>query len=487
MTSDTTNPTRWTLTATLDALERRAISSEELTTAYLNVIERDNPRLNAYITVTPEKALEKARKADARRAKGEKAALLGAPLAIKDNISLKGTLCTCGSKILNNFTPPYNAHVIERLKDAGALFLGKTNMDEFAMGSSTETSHFGNTQNPAAPGCIPGGSSGGSASAVAGDLCSAALGSDTGGSIRQPAACCGIVGLKPTYGRVSRYGLVAFASSLDQIGPMTKSVEDAAILLNAIAGHDERDSTSAPAAVPDFRASIRQGESGRLDGVTLGLPKEYFLDGMDPEVIGAVRGVVAAYEKAGAKIVEVSLPHTKYAVATYYVCATAEASSNLARYDGIHYGFRSPNAKSYLETYTKTRSEGFGAEVKRRIMLGTYALSAGFYDAYYLRSLKVRTLISRDFSDAFAKVDAIVTPVMPTPPFKLGERTDDPLQMYLSDIFTISTNLAGIPALAVPCGKTKAGLPLSFQLQAPAFGEEALLRLGRLHEVLSGT
>ena len=478
--------TRWTLSETAAQLKSKAISSREVTQAYLQAIEQSNPQVNAYVTVTAQKALKQAAAADERRATASSdeplPALLGVPIALKDNLCTRGELTTCGSKILENFRPPYDATVVEKLEASGAVFVGKTNMDEFAMGSSTETSCHGPTHNPAAMGRIPGGSSGGSAAAVAGNLCAAALGSDTGGSIRQPAACCGIVGMKPTYGRVSRYGLVAFASSLDQIGPMTKNVEDAALVLEAIAGHDPRDSTSATEPVTDYRAAIAAG-ADPLQGTRIGLPAEYFIDGMDPAVEARVRSVADLYARHGAEIVEISLPHTKYAVATYYLCATAEASSNLARYDGIHYGFSSPNAKSFLEVYTRTRSEGFGTEVKRRIMLGTYALSAGFYDAYYLRSLKVRTQIKRDFERAFEKVDAILTPVMPTPPFRIGEKTSDPLQMYLSDIFTISTNLAGIPAMAVPCGVDAEGLPLSFQLMAPNFREDLLLRLGRAYEL----
>jgi len=469
------------------------ITSRALTQSYLDAIAASNPKINAYITVTADEALAQADAADKRRANGESGPMLGVPIALKDNLCTKGTRTTCASKILSSFVPPYDATVVSRLRVAGAVFLGKTNLDEFAMGSSTEHSAFGPTQNPVAPGHIPGGSSGGSAAAVSGHLCTAALGSDTGGSIRQPAACVGIVGLKPTYGRVSRYGLVAFASSLDQIGPMTKSVMDAAIMLETIAGHDNHDSTSTPQPVPKYTTSL-SGDLAKIDGrpVRLGIPKEYFVDGMDADVRRGIEDTIATYKKAGIETREVSLPHTQYAIGTYYLVATAEASSNLARYDGVQYGYRSPEAKSALEVFTKSRGEGFGKEVKRRIMLGTYALSAGYFDAYYLRALRVRTLIKRDFERAFAPeseggagVDALLTPVMPTPPFKLGERTADPLSMYLADIFTIATNLAGVPGLVVPCAKTPAGLPNAFQLMGPFFEETRLLRLGRLYENLT--
>jgi aspartyl-tRNA(Asn)/glutamyl-tRNA(Gln) amidotransferase subunit A len=467
-----------------DQLRAGETTSRALTEGYLQKIEEKNPELNAVLTVAAESALEQATAADEQLNAGgaDDKPLLGIPIAIKDNICTEGLKTTCASRILENWTPPYNATVIEKLNAAGAVILAKTNLDEFAMGSSTENSAFKPTQNPTAPGTIPGGSSGGSASAVAADFCAGALGSDTGGSIRQPAACCGCVGMKPTYGRVSRYGLVAFGSSLDQIGPLSHTVSDAAAILQVIAGHDPLDSTSAEESVPDFQAAATKGEDG-LAGLKLGLPKEYFGEGLDGEVEQTVRAAIDKLKEAGAELHQVELPHTQYAVATYYLCATAEASSNLARYDGIHYGTRSPNATNALEVYTKTRSEGFGDEVKRRIMLGTYALSAGFYDAYYLRALKVRTLIQQDFTKAFEKVDAIVGPVMPAPPFKIGEKSDDPLQMYLSDIFTISANLAGIPGMSVPAGMSSDGRPIALQILAPAFKEETLFTVGRSHEI----
>jgi len=463
-------------------LRTREISSVELTRSVVERIRAVEPRVRAYLAVTDGLAMEMAAAADQRLARNDNVGpLTGIPIAIKDNMCTIGVQTTCASKILHNFIPPYEATVVERLKKAGAVIVGKTNLDEFAMGSSTENSGFFVTANPWDLERVPGGSSGGSAAAVIADECLGALGSDTGGSIRQPAGFCGVVGLKPTYGRVSRYGLVAFASSLDQIGPLTKTVEDAAILMNAIAGHDPADSTSANVPVPDYTAMLGR----EVRGLRVGVPKEYFVEGMDRQVEAAVRAAINHLVGLGAEAVEISLPHTEFAVATYYLCATAEASSNLARYDGVHYGHRTANQDNIIDMYTKTRHDGFGNEVKRRIMLGTYALSAGYYDAYYLKALRVRTLIKRDFEEAFKTCDVIATPTSPTPPFRMGERTGDPLQMYLSDIFTISVNLAGVPGMAIPCGFAQVGgraLPISLQLIAPVFGEEILFRVAHAYE-----
>jgi aspartyl-tRNA(Asn)/glutamyl-tRNA(Gln) amidotransferase subunit A len=405
--------------------------------------------------------------------------MMGMPLAIKDNICTEGVRTTCASRMLSEFIPPYDATVVKRLRNDGYLLLGKTNLDEFAMGSSTENSAFGPSRNQWNLACVPGGSSGGSAAAVAADECVAALGSDTGGSIRQPAACCGVVGLKPTYGRVSRYGLVAFASSLDQIGPITKDVTDAAMLLQAIAGHDPLDSTSADVPVPDYLKALKKKDVKKL---RLGVPREYFSEGLDPEVEHAVREAIGVLEELGGEVEEVTLPTTDAAVATYYLIATAEASSNLARYDGVRYGLRAKQSRDLLDLYMKTRQEGFGPEVKRRIMLGTYALSAGYYEAYYGKAQAVRTLIRRDFESVFERVDVLVTPVMPTPAFKLGEKIQDPLQMYLSDIYTISANLAGIPAISIPCGFSSAGLPIGLQILGRPFQEDIVLRVAHAYE-----
>ncbi len=399
-------------------------------------------------------------------------------MALKDIVCTKGITTTCGSNILHNFVPPYDATVVEKLSAAGAVFVGKANMDEFAMGSSTETSFFGPTRNPWDLERIPGGSSGGSATAVAADECIASIGSDTGGSIRQPAALCGVVGLKPTYGRVSRFGLIAFASSLDQIGPFTKDVEDCAIMMNVLAGYDPRESTSVKMEVPDYRQFI----SRDISGWKVGIPKEYFVEGIDPEVSAAINGAIDTVKKCGGQCIDISLPHTQYSVAVYYIIAPAEASSNLARYDGVKYGFRASGERDLMEMYRKTRMEGFGEEVKRRIMIGTYALSAGYYDAYYGKASQVRALIRRDFDEAFRECDIILTPTTPTPAFKIGEKTDDPLQMYLSDIFTISTNLAGIPGISVPCGFTAAGLPIGVQFLAGHFEEGKLLQIASAFE-----
>jgi aspartyl-tRNA(Asn)/glutamyl-tRNA(Gln) amidotransferase subunit A len=404
--------------------------------------------------------------------------LAGIPLAIKDVICTKGVPTTCSSRILEHFVPPYDASVMRKLDDAGAVVLGKTNMDEFAMGSSTENSAFRKTRNPWNLECVPGGSSGGSAAAVAADMCAGALGTDTGGSIRQPGGFCGIAALKPTYGRVSRYGLVAFASSLDQIGPLTKDVRDAAILLGAIAGHDPLDSTSVEISVPDYEAAL----TGDVRGLKIGIPAEYFIEGMDPEVEAAIREAVTTLEGLGAVRVPVTLPHTEYAIATYYLVATAEASSNLGRYDGVKYGYRTPTSENLIDMYMKTRREGFGAEVKRRIMLGTYALSAGYYDAYYLKALKVRTLIRQDFSRAFEACDVMLTPTSPTAAFRLGEKVEDPLQMYLADVFTISANLAGVPGMSINCGFTGAGLPIGLQVIGKPFDEGTILKVAHAYE-----
>ncbi len=441
-------------------------------------IDAVEDKVRAYITLTKEQAFAQAAAADESIKKGDIRELTGIPLALKDILCTNGIRTTCGSRILSDFIPPYDATVVERLRQAGAVFTGKTNMDEFAMGSSTETSYFGVTANPWDLARIPGGSSGGSAAAVAADECLAALGSDTGGSIRQPAALCGVVGMKPTYGRVSRYGLIAFASSLDQLGPFTKDVEDCAILMNVMAGHDRRDSTSATVAVPDYRQFLARG----VEGWTIGIPKEYFIAGIDSEVEAGVRKTMVVLEGLGARCVPVSLPHTEYCLAVYYIIAPAEASSNLARYDGVKYGFRSKAHRDLMEMYKKTRSEGFGAEVKRRIMLGTYVLSSGYYDAYYKKASQVRGLIKRDFEEAFRKCDVILTPTAPTPAFRLGEKKDDPMQMYLSDIFTISANLAGIPGLSVPCGFTAGGLPIGVQFLAGHFEEGKLFQVASAYE-----
>jgi aspartyl-tRNA(Asn)/glutamyl-tRNA(Gln) amidotransferase subunit A len=451
-------------------LARGEVSPVEVTEAMLTRIKERDGELNTYITVDEAGARAMAQEAATRLARGEATPLTGVPLALKDVMVTRGLRTTCGSRILENFVPPYDATVCARLRQAGAVFLGKVNMDEFAMGSSTENSAFGPSRNPWNRDYIPGGSSGGSAAAVAADLCIASLGSDTGGSIRQPASLCGVVGLKPTYGRVSRYGLVAYASSLDQIGPLTKEVRDAAILLQAIAGHDPKDSTSAPVPVPDYQERLGQ----EIKGLKIGVPREFFGAGLDPEVAAAVQTALSTLTGLGAEVVEISLPHTEYAVATYYVLAVAEASSNLARYDGVKYGVRA-EGQNLLEMYAQTRAQGFGAEVRRRIMLGTYTLSAGYYEAYYKKASQVRALIRRDFEAAFRQCRVIATPVAPTPAFRLGEKVDDPLTMYLSDIFTISANLGGIPGISAPCGFSSRGLPIGLQLLGPVFGEADLL------------
>ena len=454
-------------------LVRGETTAEEVTSSLLERIRKLEPKVAAYISLSEETAMEQARSWDQRGYQDTTALIAGVPIAIKDVLCTKGIRTTCGSKILANFVPPFDATVARKIKRAGGIVLGKTNMDEFAMGSSCENSAFGSTHNPWDLNHIPGGSSGGSAAAVAADESIAAIGSDTGGSIRQPAAHCGVVGLKPTYGRVSRFGLVAFASSLDQIGPITKDVRDAALLLNVIAGYDHRDSTSVPMEVPDYEQSLVEG----LEGITVGIPREYFIEGLDPDVERAVREAVGVLETLGAKAIEVSLPHTQYGVAAYYIIAPAEASSNLARYDGVKYGLRSRERKTLMEMYRKSRSEGFGAEVKRRIMLGTYALSAGYYDAYYKKASQVRTLIRDDFIQVFKKCDVLATPVAPTAAFGLGEKVDDPLQMYLSDVFTLPASLAGIPGLSIPCGFTSQGLPIGLQILAPHFQEGLALQV----------
>ena len=471
-----------TLSELAGKLATREVSAREAMQSCLDQITRVDGKIHAFISYDAADALAQADAADQAISGGahhSQKPLLGIPIAVKDVLAVKNQPLNCGSKILGQFISPYDATVVEKLKAAGAIVFGRLNMDEFAMGSSTENSAFGLTRNPWDITRIPGGSSGGSAAAVAADETIAALGSDTGGSIRQPAALCGCVGLKPTYGRVSRYGLVAFASSLDQIGPFTKDVRDAATLLGVISGHDPRDSTSVPQPVPDYAAGL----AGGIKGLKLGLPKEYMIGGLDPEVKAAVDAAVKQLEKLGAEMVEISLPHTDYGVSVYYIIATAEAAANLARFDGIRYGARVDGADP-IELYSRTRGAGFGAEVKRRIILGTYVLSSGYYDAYYLRAQKVRTLIRNDFLRAFEKVDAIVTPTTPTAAFKIGEKSDDPLQMYLSDIFTISCNLAGICGISIPCGFTgsQPKLPIGLQLLGRPFGEETLLKIAHAYE-----
>jgi aspartyl-tRNA(Asn)/glutamyl-tRNA(Gln) amidotransferase subunit A len=459
-------------------LKAKKVSSVELTKATMAHLKAVEPKVQSFITVTEEVALAQAAEADKRLASGSNLTpLTGVPLGIKDLLCTKGVQTTCASKMLEGFKPPYNATVVERLNAAGAIMVGKTNMDEFAMGSSTETSYYQKTKNPWNLSCVPGGSSGGSASCVSADQAFGSLGSDTGGSIRQPAALCGIVGLKPTYGRVSRYGLIAFASSLDQIGPMTKDVEDCALMMNVIAGHDEKDSTSANVAVPDYTVEMKKS----IKGLKIGIPKEFFPEGMNPEVTEATKKAIEQLKSLGSEVHEISLPHSPYSLAAYYVLAPSEASSNLARYDGVRYGLRVPG-ENIVEMYSKTRAAGFGPEVKRRIMLGTYALSSGYYDAYYLKALKVRRLIKQDYDQAFEKVDVIVTPTVPNPAFKFGEKTDNPLTMYLEDIFTISINIAGVPALSLPCGLSKTDLPIGLQIIGKPFDEGTLLKAAYAYE-----
>ncbi|HIJ68072.1 MAG TPA: Asp-tRNA(Asn)/Glu-tRNA(Gln) amidotransferase subunit GatA [Deltaproteobacteria bacterium] len=461
-----------------DLLRRGQIGAVEIVSAFLERIRAINPKVNAYLSTMGEQALDEARLFDSGKKDCSASPLAGVPIAIKDVICIRGSVTTCGSSILQGFVAPYSATVIEKLKQAGAIFVGKTNMDEFAMGSSTENSAFMKTRNPWDLDRVPGGSSGGSAAAVAAGLCAGALGTDTGGSIRQPSSFCGVTGIKPTYGRVSRFGLVAFASSLDQIGPITKNVEDAAILLQAIAGYDPRDSTSVDLPVPEYRTALKE----TIRGLRLGIPREYFIEGTDPEVEAAVRNAISTCRQLGAHIVDISLPHTEYGIAAYYIIAPAEASSNLARYDGVKYGHRDQGTRDLIDMYRKSRSQGFGAEVKRRIMLGTYVLSAGYYDAYYRKASQVRTLIRRDFLEAFEKCDTILAPVSPIPAFRLGEKIDDPLQMYLSDVFTLPASLAGIPGISAPCGFTSENLPIGLQILGPHFREELILRIAHQFE-----
>ncbi len=473
-----------TLRHLLHDLDRGHTSAAHLTEATLQAIHAQNPHLNAYITVDDEGARAQALQADQDRANGQAGPLCGVPIAVKDIILTRGLRTTAASRMLANFIPPYDATVVERLRQAGAVIIGKASCDAFAMGSSNEHSAFGPVQNPAAPGCIPGGSSGGSAAAVAAHLCAAALGTDTGGSIRQPASHCGIVGLKPTYGRVSRFGVVAFASSLDQVGPMARTTWDAARLLEVIAGFDPRDSTSSNQPTEPWAQRVAQTTPDDLRGRRVGVPRQYFTDGIQPEVEAAVRAAIDHLQRAGAHIIDIDLPHTPHAVAAYYLLCTAEASSNLARYDGMRYGHRADDADDLHDTYARSRAQGFGAEVKRRIILGTYALSTGYYDAYYLRAQKVRTLIRQDFERAFQQVDLIATPTAPTTAFPFGAHQTDPLSMYLSDIFTISCNLAGLPGLSLPCGQDKQARPIGLQLLAPWFHEGDLLAAAAAYEQL---
>jgi aspartyl-tRNA(Asn)/glutamyl-tRNA(Gln) amidotransferase subunit A len=474
---------RWTIAEVRSALTAKKISARELATEFYSRIADQNPKLNAYLTLSEERAFAQADRVDAQIARGEELPVLaGVPIAIKDVISTRGVRTTCGSKILENYIPPYDATAVARLEEAGAVILGKTNCDEFAMGSSNENSAYGPVRNPVALDRVPGGSSGGSAAAVRAGLAVASLGTDTGGSIRQPGALCGIPAMMGTYGRVSRYGLIAFASSLDRIGPFANCVEDVATILQVMAGRDTNDATSAEAPVEDYAAAMR----AQVSELRLGIPREYFGEGMDPAVRERVEASIAKLEKLGCKRVDVSMPHTDYAIAVYYIIATAEASSNLARYDGVRYGLRVPG-NTLMEMYRNTRGQGFGAEVKRRIMLGTYVLSAGYYDAYYRKGQQVRAQIAQDFRAAFEKVDVLVTPTSPVPAFKLGERTDDPLAMYLADIYTVTGSLAGIPGISIPCGDTPAGLPVGFQIFGPHFGEGRVLGLAKALEDSLGT
>jgi len=472
----------WTVATVRAALLAKKVSARELAAEFYGRIERRNHELNAYLTLSPERAYAQADRIDASLARGENLPpLAGVPMAIKDVISTRGVRTTCGSKMLENYVPAYDATAVERLEQAGAVLLGKTNCDEFAMGGSNENSAYGPVHNPVAMDRVPGGSSGGSAAAVAAGLAVAALGTDTGGSIRQPGAFCGIPGLMPTYGRVSRYGLVAFASSLDKIGPLAGNVADAAAVISVIAGHDENDSTSAAVDVPDYASEARRP----IQGLRIGVPEDYFAEGIDPEVKKKVEAGIALLESIGCKRVPLHMPHTDFATAVYYVLATAEASSNLARYDGVRYGLRVPGA-TLTEMYRNTREAGFGAEVKRRIMLGTYVLSSGYYDAYYLRAQSVRTLVARDFEDAFKKADVIVTPTAPTAAFGLGEKMADPLQMYLADIYTVTGSLAGVPGISVPCGKNRTGLPIGMQIFGPHFAEARVLQVAQAFEEAGG-
>lgn len=473
-----------TIAAASDALDRKDFSSVELVQGVLDAIAAKDADIGAYLTVDADGALAAAKAADAKIAGGEKSPLLGIPLAIKDIFNVEGQPCTCASKILKGYTAKYDATVIKKIKALGAVPTGRVNMDEFAMGTSTEHSAYKATRNPADLTRVPGGSSGGSAAAVAGGMALASLATDTGGSIRQPASFCGCVGLKPSYGRVSRFGVTAYASSLDQVGPIAKDVTDAAILLGAIAGQDGNDQTTLPEPVPDYRAALA---GATLKGLRIGVPKEYFIDGVDPEVMAKVREAIDLCARNGAEIVDVTLPHTEYAICVYYICSTAEASANLARFDGVRYGARRGTPEGGLqEMYDRTRTEGFGDEVKRRIILGTYVLSSGYYDAYYNRALKARTLIRRDFEAAFKTCDILAMPVSPTTAYKLNSTVNDPLQSYLGDIFTVSTNLAGICGISVPCGRDSQNLPIGLQLAGPSFGEPALLRAAKAYEDIRG-
>jgi len=466
-----------------DLLVRKEVTSKEVTESMYRHIREVDPKIGAYLMLTEEEAYRRADLTDQKIARGVAVGdLAGVPLGLKDILCTKGVRTTCGSRILENYVPFYDGTVVQRLKERDAVILGKLNMDEFAMGSSTENSGFQITRNPWNLDRIPGGSSGGSAAAVAGNECIAALGTDTGGSIRQPASCCGVVGMKPTYGRVSRYGLVAFASSLDQIGPITKDVWDCAIMMNGISGYDPYDSTSINVEVPDFKEFLVKD----VKGIRIGIPGEYFIEGMDPDVEKSIYEAVDHLKGFGAEIVRISLPHTEYAVAVYYIICTAEASSNLARYDGVKYGLRSKGYRDLFEMYSKTRAEGFGKEVKRRIILGTYVLSAGYYEAYYRKASQVRTLMRKDFEDAFRKADVILSPTAPTPAFRIGEKVEDPLQMYLSDIHTIPVNLAGIPAVTIPCGFSRDDLPIGLQMMGKHFDEGKLLRVAYTFEQTTG-
>ena len=472
----------WTIASLREALQSKKASARELTKDYYARIEQRNPELNAFLTLCPDRAYAQADRVDASVAQGAGLpSLAGVTVAVKDVISTHGVRTTCGSKILENYTPAYDATAIERIEKAGAIILGKTNCDEFAMGSSNENSAYGPVLNPLAKDRVPGGSSGGSAAAVSAGMATIALGTDTGGSIRQPGSYCGVPAMMPTYGRVSRYGLIAFASSLDRIGPLTTNVTDNAAVMAVIAGHDPNDSTSTSASVPNYLELAEMP----VNGLRIGVPDEYFGEGIDPEVKAKILAGIALLETLGCERVPLKMPHTDYAIATYYIVATAEASSNLARYDGVRYGLRVPGS-TLMDMYRKTREQGFGPEVKRRIMLGTYALSSGYYDAYYLRAQKVRALIASDFTAAFQKVDAILTPTTPTAAFKLGEKTNDPLQMYLADIYTVTGSLAGIPGISVPCGRTKIGLPVGMQIFAPHFSEGRVLQIARAFEKAGG-
>ena len=462
-----------------EQLAGKKVSSVELTQLYLARIAELNPALNAYITINPEMSLAQARAADAMRASGKAQPLTGIPIAQKDIFCAKGWRTTCGSKMLHNFISPYDAHVISQFNHAGAVNLGKTNMDEFAMGSSNETSFFGNVKNPWDKTRVPGGSSGGTATAVAARLCAAATGTDTGGSIRQPAALCGISGLKPTYGVVSRYGMIAFASSLDQAGPMARSAEDLALLLNTMAGFDERDSTSLQREKEDYLRDLNKP----LSGLRIGLPKEFFAEGLSNDVAQTVEAAITEYKKLGASVVDISLPNSRLSIPVYYVLAPAEASSNLSRFDGVRYGYRAPEYTDLADMYEKSRAQGFGAEVKRRIMIGTYVLSHGYYDAYYLQAQKIRRLIAQDFVEAFKQCDVIMGPTSPTTAFKLGEKGDDPVQMYLSDIYTIAVNLAGLPGMSIPCGFGANDMPVGLQIIGNYFAESQMLNVAHQYQL----